>query len=107
MKGYEAARRVVKGLRELVAERSLSAKVHITEEELAEEISGDRAGFGFLVASYDIESAVVKKPDREGAEMKMWREESGGLWREGRRCGGWFGEFGRIVFIAYDFFELR
>ena len=65
----ESAVWVIVRLGEGVAESGLGSKIHIAEQELAYEICGNRGRFGLLVGIYYGESAVIKEPNGERAEV--------------------------------------
>lgn len=103
MPGDEADVGIVVCLGEGVAERGLSGEVHVSEEELADEVRGHRGGlFGVGGFSDDGEDAVVEEADGEGAEVVVRREQGCGLGGEGGGCGGGFGECGSVVFVGDD-----
>lgn len=90
-------------LRERVADGGLGSKVHVPEEELADQIRGDRGGFlgvgGLLDGGED---AVVKKADGEGAEVVVRGKKGRGLRGDCGRCGGGLGEGSGIILVCDD-----
>ena len=91
MPGHEAAAGVADGLGEGVAERGLSAEVHVAEEELAEEVGRDGAGLFalFAVGFHGVACAPVEEAHGEGAEVVVGREDGCCGWGECcRGCGG-------------------
>lgn len=102
MPRHESAARVPDCLREGVAQRGLGAEIHISEEQLAEEVGGDGGGlFAFAaVGFHGVVRAPVEEADGEGAEVVVGGEESCGLWRKGRGCGRWFGKCCCVAFVG-------
>ena len=100
--GDESAVRVADCLREGVAQCGLGAEIHISEEQLAEEVGGDGGGlFAFAaVGFHGVVGAPVEEADGEGAEVVVGGEEGCGLWGEGRRCRSWLGECCCVAFVG-------
>lgn len=71
MPRHEAAVGVADGLGKGVAERGLGAEVHVTEEELAEEVGWDCAGLFalFAVGFHGVGRAPIEEAHGEGAEV--------------------------------------
>lgn len=69
MPGDEADVRISGGLGKRVAKRCLCGEVHVSEEQLADEVGRDGAGFTLGVRVYDVLSAPVKLSHGKGAEM--------------------------------------
>lgn len=103
MPGDEANVGVVVGLGEGPAEGGLCGEVHVSEEELADQVCGDCGGFlgvgGFV---NDFLDAVVEKADGEGTEVMVRGEQGSCLRGESGRCRGGFGKSGGVVFVGYD-----
>lgn len=100
--GDEADVGVADGLGERVAECGLGSEIHVTEEELPNEVSGDcGGGFAFArVGGHGVVGAPVEEADGEGAEVVVGGEEGGGLGGEGGGGGGGFGEGRGVGFVG-------
>ena len=68
-----------------VAEWGLGTEIHITEEELANQVCWWSGFVGFGIGLEDVHYAPIEEADTEGTEVVVGREESSGLRREG--CG--------------------
>lgn len=102
----ETAMGVVQCLSERVPQGRLSAKIHVPEQELPDEIRRNGRRLGFLVPINDGSSTVVEQAARERAKVQVWGEKSRGLRGEGRRGGVRFGEGSSVCFIGDDFVKL-
>lgn len=65
MPGDEADVGITGGLGKGVAEGCLRSEIHVSEEQLADEIRWDGAGFTLRVCVHDVLSAPVKLPHRK------------------------------------------
>lgn len=104
----EATMAVPHGLREGIAQRGLCTEIHLTEEELAEEVSGDGGcffAFVLLVGEHGVVGAPIEEADGEGAEVVVWGKEGCRLRVNGRGCCGGLGEGGGVGFVGNYIFE--
>ena len=79
MPGHKFAMAVAVGLSERKAKWRLSTEVHVSEQELADQICGDGGLLCFGEFVKDLHSAPVEEANAEGAEVVMRRKEGCGL----------------------------
>lgn len=102
----ETAIGIVHHLSEGVPHGCLSAKIHLPEQELPEEIRRNGCRLAFLIPINDGSSTVVEQAAGERAKVEVRGEKSRRLRREGRRSGVRFGEGRSVCFIGDDFVKL-